>query len=78
MNAWPEVKNGKMIVLVPPYARTTEKLPLLYFHSCPQCPKLEMNEEEPSKFKFHFTVLLVPCPMKKKLSEKSFVFGLPR
>ena len=51
-----------------------------YIHiSCgPHCPKMEMNEEKTSKFKFHFPVLLVPYLMKKKLSEKSFVFGLPR
>ena len=42
------------------------------------CAKMEMNEEKPSKFQFHFPVLLVPYLMKKKLSEKSFVFGLPR
>ena len=42
------------------------------------CAKMEMNEEKPSKFQFHFPVLLAPSLMKKKLSEKSFVFGLPR
>ena len=42
------------------------------------CAKMEMNEEKPSKFQFHFPVLLVPYLMKKQLSEKSFVFGLPR
>ena len=42
------------------------------------CAKMEMNEEKPSKFKFHFPVLLVPYLMKKQLSEKTFVFGLPR
>ena len=42
------------------------------------CPIMEMNEEKLSKFQFHFPVLLVPCPTKKKLSKKTFVFGLPR
>ena len=42
------------------------------------CAKIEMNEEKPSKFQFHFPVLLVPYLMKEKLSKKSFVFGLPR
>ena len=51
-----------------------------YLHvlSHSHCFKMEMNEEKPSKFQFHFPVLLVPYLMKKQLSEKSFVFGLPR
>ena len=36
----------------------------------PHCPKMEMNEEKPSKFQFHFPLMLVPSPMKKKLSKK--------
>ena len=43
--------------------------PILASH----CPKMEMNEEKPSKFQFHFPVLRVPCPMKKKLSEEKLL-----
>ena len=42
------------------------------------CAKMKIIKEKPSKFQFHFPVLLVPYLMKKQLSEKSFVFGLPR
>ena len=42
------------------------------------CAKMKIIKEKPSKFQFHFPVLLVPCPMKKKLSKKTFVFGLRR
>ena len=50
----------------------------MYYSDITHCPKMEMNEEKLSKFQIHFPVLLVPCTMKKKLSKKSFVFGLPR
>ena len=32
---------------------------------CSHCPKMDMNEENPSKFQFYLPVLLVPCPMEK-------------
>ena len=51
---------------------------LFNFYRGPHCPKMEMNKEKPSKFQIHFPVVLVPCTMKKKNLEKSFVFGLPR
>ena len=39
------------------------------------CPKLNVNEEKPSKFQFNFPTLLGPCPMLKRSSKFFFVFG---
>ena len=44
----------------------------------PHCPKLNVNEEKPSKFQFNFPTLLGPCPMLKRSSKFFFVFTLIR
>ena len=37
------------------------------------CPKINMNEKNPSKFQFNFPALLGPCPMLKKIIKKKFL-----
>ena len=60
------------------YSKQLMSKQIQFMKTLTHCAKMEMNEEKLSKFQFHFPVLLVPYLMKKKLSEKSFVFGLSR